>query len=126
MAIDDAGLMRDLDDRRALEDDGARRREQLALLARLGARSGRADDLPAFLDEAVRAIGEAVGVTDEVHGALAMFSRAAQRFARSDVDFLEAAAHTPTTPIPPVKRTDCTSLLSVSFGCSWPCGSCAW
>src|SRR4051794_3421925 len=54
-------LLRDVSDWRAAEDDRARRAEQQALVARLGARSARADDLRPFLDDAVRRIGPAVG-----------------------------------------------------------------
>src|SRR4051794_2202618 len=168
-------LLRDVTDWRAAEDDSARRSEQQALVARLGARSARADDLRPFLDDAVRRIGRAVGATvalvaeltsagdrlvvcagagweyedamvvgttdagdlfgraladgaavvaddvladgrfdvapalrahrpaagavvpvaghDEVYGALAVFSPAAQGFTPPDVDFLRAAAH---------------------------------
>jgi PAS domain S-box-containing protein len=47
----------------AAERDSARRAEQRAVVARLGARSAQADDLSAFLDDAVRRIGRAVGAT---------------------------------------------------------------
>src|SRR3954447_6567981 len=168
-------LLRDVSDWRAGDADRARRAEQQALVARLGARSARADDLRTFLDDAVRRIGPAVGAAiallaevtsagdrlvvragaglehadamvvgstdagdlfgravadgpavvaddviadarfdvapalraqrptagavvpvagrDEVYGALAVFSTAAQRFAPPDVDFLQTAAH---------------------------------
>src|SRR3954470_14587997 len=56
-------LLRDVSDWRAAEDDSARRSEQQALVARLGARSARADDLRPFLDDAVDRIGRAAGGT---------------------------------------------------------------
>src|SRR4051794_2742496 len=56
-------LFRDVSDWRAAEHERARRSEQQALAARLGARSARADDLRPFLDDAVRRIGRAVGAT---------------------------------------------------------------
>ncbi len=56
-------LLRDVSGWRAAEHDSARRSEQQALVAQLGARSARADDLRPFLDDAVRRIGRAVGAT---------------------------------------------------------------
>ncbi|WP_205696875.1 PAS domain-containing protein [Conexibacter sp. SYSU D00693] len=56
-------LLRDVSDWHAAEEAGARRVEQQAVVARLGARSGRTDDLGRFLDDAVRRIGRAVGAT---------------------------------------------------------------
>ena len=56
-------LLRDVSDERAAEHASARRSEQQALVALLGARSARADDLRPFLEDAVRGIGRAVGAT---------------------------------------------------------------
>src|SRR3954471_3402895 len=56
-------LLRDVRDWGGGEAANARRSEQQALLARLGARSARAYDLRPFLDDAVRRIGRAVGAT---------------------------------------------------------------
>jgi PAS domain S-box-containing protein len=56
-------LLRDVSDWHAAQEASARRAEQQAVVARLGAGSGRADDLAPFLDEAVRRIGRAVGAT---------------------------------------------------------------
>jgi PAS domain S-box-containing protein len=64
-------LLRDVSGWRAAEDDSARRSEQQALVARLGARSARAEDLGPFLDDAVRRIGRAVGATIAVVAELA-------------------------------------------------------
>jgi PAS domain S-box-containing protein len=166
-------LLRDVSDWRAAEHDRARRSEQQALVARLGARSPRATDLGRFVDDAVGRIARAaratvalvaeltagdrlvvragagwehgdgmvvgttdvgdlfgraladgavvaddvlgegrfdvapalrahrpaagavvsLAVSDEVYGALAVFSDVAGRFAPADVDFLQAAAH---------------------------------
>src|SRR3954452_19991108 len=56
-------LLRDVSAQRAAEVASARRSEQQALVARLGTRAARADDLRPFLDDAVRRIGRAVGAT---------------------------------------------------------------
>ena len=53
----------DAHDPRAAEVAGARRAEQQAVLARLGARAGRTEDVTAFLEDAVRQIARAAGAT---------------------------------------------------------------
>jgi PAS domain S-box-containing protein len=82
-------LLRDVSGWRAAEEDSARRCEQQALVARLGARSARADDLGPFLDDAVRRIGRAVGATIAVVAELAsagdgLVVRAGAGFERGD------------------------------------------
>lgn len=82
-------LLRDVSDRRAAEQERARRSEQQALVARLGACSTRANDLRPFLDDAVGRIARAVRATialvaELTSGGVRLFVRAGAGWEHGD------------------------------------------